>query len=88
MFARLRKQSDYYNRGQRSAVDLLRDARVSVSPRRRAARMGRMRMSPTDIADVAPRPIPYLMGRRPPPTGPAFAPGERECGCDSSTAQR
>ena len=81
VFARLRKQSDYYNRGQRSAVDFLRDARVlglaATLAERRA--WGAMRMSPTDIADVGGATYTYLMNGAAPAgnwTG-LFAPGER-----------
>src|SRR5690606_30332967 len=55
LFARLKKQSDYDNLHKRTIGDFLRDAhtrglRETVADR---AAWGRMRMSPTDLADVS-----------------------------------
>jgi CopA family copper-resistance protein len=63
LFARLRKESDYYNRNLRTAGDLLRDARAlglgaALGDR---AMWGAMRMSPTDLADVGGSTYTYLM---------------------------
>ena len=81
LFARLRKQSDYYNREPRTAEDFLRDARtlgLSATLAERRA-WGAMRMNPTDIADVGGATYTYLMNGAPPAgnwTG-LFSPGER-----------
>jgi CopA family copper-resistance protein len=81
LFARLRKQSDYYNREQRTAGDLLSDARtlgLAATLAERSA-WGAMRMNPTDLADVGGATYTYLLNG----TAPAgnwtglFAPGER-----------
>ena len=81
LFARLRKQSDYYNRAPRTAGDFLRDTRALGLSATLADRLawGAMRMNPTDIADVGGATYTYLMNG----TAPAgnwtglFAPGER-----------
>jgi CopA family copper-resistance protein len=81
LFAKLKKQSDYYNFHQRTVGDFFRDARKhglrpTVSER---AAWGRMRMQPTDLADVSGYTYTYLMNG----TAPAgnwtglFKPGER-----------
>ena len=81
VFAKLKKQSDYYNFHQRTIGDLFRDARTNglgatMSER---AMWGRMRMTPTDLADVSGYTYTYLMNG----TAPAgnwtglFTPGER-----------
>ena len=81
LFARLRKQSDYYNREPRTAGDFLRDARtlgLSATLAERRA-WGAMRMNPTDIADVGGATYTYLMNGAAPAgnwTG-LFSPGER-----------
>src|SRR5687767_10933276 len=81
VFAKLKKQSNYYNRDQRTVGDFLRDARgrglkATLADRRMWAEM---RMNPTDIADVSGGTYTYLMNGLPPAgnwTG-IFTPGER-----------
>jgi CopA family copper-resistance protein len=81
VFAKLKKQSDYYNFHQRTVVDFLRDVRTrglkgTLEDRRM---WGEMRMNPTDIADVSGYTYTYLMNGMPPAanwTG-MFKPGER-----------
>jgi CopA family copper-resistance protein len=81
VFAKLKKQSDYYNFHQRTVGDLWRDIRThglgaAVADRRT---WGEMRMDPTDLADVSGSTYTYLMNG----TAPAgnwtgiFEPGER-----------
>ena len=91
MFARLRKQSDYYNREQRTVGDFLRDARTHGLAATLADRRawGEMRMNPTDIADVGGATYTYLMNGTPPAgnwTG--LFRRASACGCASSTARR
>jgi len=62
VYAKLKKQSDYYNRGRRTFGDFLRDVQrdglaASLADRRQ---WGRMRMSPTDLADVSGATYTYL----------------------------
>jgi CopA family copper-resistance protein len=81
VFAKLKKQSDYYHFHQRTVGDFLRDVRrqgagATFSDR---AAWGRMRMAPTDLADVSGATYTYLMNGVPPAgnwTG-LFASGER-----------
>ena len=81
LFATLKKQADYYNRRQRTVVDFFRDVKRdglsrTVSDRRM---WGRMRMNPTDLADVTGYTYTYLMNGATPAgnwTG-LFKPGER-----------
>jgi CopA family copper-resistance protein len=81
VFAKLKKQSDYYNFNQRTVGDFLRDVRsrgltATLADRRM---WGEMRMNPTDIADVSGRTYTYLMNGAPPAanwTG-LFKAGER-----------
>ena len=81
LFAKLKKQSDYYNFHQRTVGDFFRDVRnrglgATISDR---AAWGEMRMKPTDLADVSGYTYTYLMNG----TAPAgnwtglFKPGER-----------
>ena len=81
VFAKLKKQSDYYNFHQRTAGDFFKDVRTrglkqTLSDRRM---WGEMRMTPTDLADVSGYTYTYLMNG----TAPAgnwtglFQPGER-----------
>ena len=81
VFAKLKKQSDYYNFNEPTVVDFFRD----VSERGSAAAMDKrrmwnqMRMSPTDLADVSAYTYTYLMNGTTPAgnwTG-LFQPGER-----------
>ncbi|MFZ1625513.1 MAG: copper resistance system multicopper oxidase [Gammaproteobacteria bacterium] len=79
--AKLKNQSDYYNFGQRTAGDFLRDVRrdgfsSTVADRRM---WGQMRMNPMDLADVSAYTYTYLLNGKPPAanwTG-LFSPGER-----------
>ncbi len=81
VLAKLKKRSDYYNFQQRTAGDFATDvanAGWAATLRDRLA-WGRMRMSPTDIADVTAYTYTYLMNGLHPAgnwTG-LFAPGER-----------
>jgi CopA family copper-resistance protein len=63
VFAKLKKQSDYYNFHRRTAGDFLRDVRehglAATLADRRA--WGEMRMTPTDLADVSGATYTYLM---------------------------
>jgi FtsP/CotA-like multicopper oxidase with cupredoxin domain len=63
VFAKLKKQSDYYNFNQRTAGDFLKDLRRSGVKRTLADRWawGEMRMNPTDLADVGGATYTYLM---------------------------
>ncbi|HKS62588.1 MAG TPA: copper resistance system multicopper oxidase, partial [Xanthobacteraceae bacterium] len=81
LFAKLKKQSDYYNFNQRTVGDFFRDVRkhgLGTTLSERAA-WGQMRMAPTDLADVSGYTYTYLMNG----TAPAgnwtglFKPGER-----------
>src|SRR5690606_11252117 len=81
LFARLKKQSDYDNLHKRTVGDFLRDARTRGLREALVDRAawGRMRMSPTDLADVGGNTYAYLANGRPSAdawTG-LFAPGER-----------
>jgi CopA family copper-resistance protein len=63
VFAKLKKQSDYYNFNQRTLGDFFQDARkhglgATLSDR---AAWGRMRMKPGDLADVSGYTYTYLM---------------------------
>ena len=81
MFAKLKKQSDYYNFHQRTVGDFFRDVRTQGLKQALADRKmwGEMRMNPTDLADVSGYTYTYLMNG----TAPAgnwtglFKPGER-----------
>ncbi|HEX7814104.1 copper resistance system multicopper oxidase [Dyella sp.] len=81
IFANLKKQSDYYNLGKRTAGDFLRDAKArGISAALSERRMwNQMRMDPTDLADVSAMTYTYLVNG----TSPAanwtglFGPGEK-----------
>jgi CopA family copper-resistance protein len=81
VYSRLKKQSNYYNRQRRTLPDLARDAgrdgwSAALASRREWARM---RMDPTDIADLTGATYTYLVNGLPPAanwTG-LFHPGER-----------
>ena len=81
VFAKLKKQSDYYNFNQRTAGDFFRDVRTRGFTRTVAERRmwGEMRMNPTDLADVSGSTYTYLMNGTPPAGNWSglFAPGER-----------
>ena len=74
-------ESDIYNRHRRTVGDLLRDAKRDGWPATRADRAmwGRMRMSPTDLADVGAPPYTYLANGQAPDANwtALFARGER-----------
>ncbi|MBI5016208.1 MAG: copper resistance system multicopper oxidase [Deltaproteobacteria bacterium] len=81
VLARLKKKSDYYNFQQRTLAELFRDGASGGwgAAFRDRLDWGRMRMSPTDIADVTGYAYTYLVNGRAPEaswTG-LFAPGER-----------
>jgi CopA family copper-resistance protein len=81
VFAKLKKQSDYYNFHQRTVGDFVRDVRDKGWRRTVADRSmwGQMRMNPTDLADVSGHTYTYLANGRAPAgnwTG-LFRPGER-----------
>jgi len=81
VFAKLKKQSNYYNYRQRTVGDFLADVRRAGLSRTLADRKawGDMRMSPADLADVSGATYTYLTNG----TAPAgnwtglFTPGER-----------
>ena len=74
-------ESDIYNRHRRTVGDLLRDAKRDGWPATRADRAmwGRMRMSPTDLADVGAPTYTYLANGHAPDANwtALFARGER-----------
>jgi len=81
VFAKLKKQSDYYNFRQRTVGTFLRDVRENGLSATLAERQmwGEMRMSAADLADVTGYTYTYLMNGRAPAgnwTG-LFAPGEK-----------
>jgi CopA family copper-resistance protein len=81
VFAKLKKMSDYYNFQRRTLGDFFRDISEKGFGPTMSDRLawGRMRMSPTDIADVTGYTYTYLMNGLPPSanwTG-LFKPGER-----------
>ncbi|MBE1160853.1 copper resistance system multicopper oxidase [Dyella acidiphila] len=63
IFARLKKQSDYYNTAQPTVAELLRDARQMGLHQALAMRRmwNAMRMNPTDLSDVSARAYTYLL---------------------------
>ena len=81
VFAKLKKQPDYYNRQQRTVVELFRDVRRNGlgAAFRDRLEWGRMRMNPTDIQDVTGATYTYLVnGTAPEGNWTAlFRPGER-----------
>ena len=81
VFAKLKKQSDYYNVNRRTVGDFIRDVRQHGLSQTLADRRlwGGMRMNPTDLADVTGATYTYLMSGTTPAgnwTG-LFTPGER-----------
>ena len=81
VFAKLKKQSDYYNVNRRTVGDFIRDVRQHGLSETLADRRlwGGMRMNPTDLADVTGATYTYLMNGTTPAgnwTG-LFTPGER-----------
>jgi CopA family copper-resistance protein len=81
VFAKLKKQSDYYNFHKRTIGDFFTDVRTNGLRDTLGERLmwGRMRMSATDIADVSGYTYTYLMNGQPPAANwiGLFAPGER-----------
>jgi CopA family copper-resistance protein len=81
VFAKLKKQSNYYNFHQRTVGDFFRDVRAEGGDATLADRAmwGRMRMTPTDLADVSGYTYTYLVnGHAPAGNWTAlFRPGER-----------
>jgi CopA family copper-resistance protein len=81
IFAKLKKQADYFNFNQRTVGDFFRDVRergwsATIADRRM---WGQMRMNPTDLGDVTGAAYTYLMNGVTPAgnwTG-LFRPGER-----------
>jgi len=81
VFAKLKKQSDYYNFNAPTAMDFFRDAseRGLGKAMERRRMWNQMRMSPTDLADISAHTYTYLMNGTTPAgnwTG-LFNPGER-----------
>lgn len=81
VFAKLKKQSNYYNFQQRTLGDFFGDVSergLGATLSNRAA-WGRMRMDPTDIADITGATYTYLMNGRAPGANwtALFKPGER-----------
>jgi len=81
VFAKLKKQSDYYNFNQPTLGDFLRDVseRGWSEALARRRMWNRMRMSPTDLADISAYTYTYLMNGTPPAGNwtALFKPGER-----------
>ncbi len=81
VFANLKKQGDYYNFNQPTASDFLEDASNSSLSKAMGKRKmwNRMRMNPTDLADISAPTFTYLMNGITPRgnwTG-LFSPGEK-----------
>jgi CopA family copper-resistance protein len=81
IYAKLKKQSDYYNYSMPTAVDFARDVRKQGLAKALAARRmwNEMRMNPTDFSDVSGATYTYLMNGAAPAgnwTG-LFRPGEK-----------
>ena len=81
VFAKLKKSSDYYNYNKRTLADLFRDSARDGLGETLEERMmwGRMRMDPTDIADITGATYTYLLNGNAPQsnwTG-LFRPGEK-----------
>jgi len=81
IMAKLKKQSGYYNFNKATVVDFFRDVgrtswRATLSDR---LAWGRMRMDPTDIADVTGSTYTFLVNGQPPKANwtALFTPGER-----------
>jgi CopA family copper-resistance protein len=81
IFSKLKKQSDYYNFNEPTAIDFFRDAADNGFSAALSKRQmwNRMRMSPTDLADISGYTYTFLMNGATPAanwTG-LFNPGER-----------
>jgi CopA family copper-resistance protein len=81
VFAKLKKQSDYYNFHKRTLGDFFRDVRKRGLSQTIDDRLmwGQMRMNPTDLADVSGHTYTYLMNGVSPAANwtALFKPGER-----------
>jgi CopA family copper-resistance protein len=81
VFAKLKKQSDYYNFNQRTVGEFVRDVRSMGFKRALEDRKmwGEMRMNPTDLSDVSGYTYTYLMNGAPPAANwtALFTAGER-----------
>ncbi|MEQ9145618.1 MAG: copper resistance system multicopper oxidase [Parvibaculaceae bacterium] len=81
VFAKLKKQSDYYNFQKRTIGDFFRDASEHGLGETLSDRLawGRMRMDPTDIADITAATYTYLINGQAPSSNwtALFRPGER-----------
>jgi CopA family copper-resistance protein len=81
VFAKLKKLSGYYNFQKRTVFDVFRDAAATDWGPTIADRLawGRMRMDPTDIADVTGYTYTFLLNGQPPAANwtALFKPGER-----------
>ena len=81
VFAKLKKQSDYYNFQKRTIGDFFDDVEVKGLGATLKDRLawGRMRMSPTDIADITGATYTYLINGQAPDSNwtALFMPGER-----------
>jgi CopA family copper-resistance protein len=81
VMARLKKAPDYYNHHRRTVGDFLRDVRRDGLRAAVAERVawGRMRMGPSDIADVTGATYAYLMNGHAPAANwtALYAPGDR-----------
>jgi FtsP/CotA-like multicopper oxidase with cupredoxin domain len=81
VMARLKKAPDYYNHHRRTVGDFLRDVRRDGLRAAVAERVawGRMRMGPSDIADVTGATYTYLMNGHAPAANwtALYAPGDR-----------
>jgi CopA family copper-resistance protein len=81
LYSNLKKQSDYYNFHRRTAGTFIEDVKSKGlrSTVRNRLMLGRMDMSPTDIADVTSATYTYLMNGNPPDANwtALFKPGER-----------
>jgi FtsP/CotA-like multicopper oxidase with cupredoxin domain len=76
VLANLKKMGGYYNFQRRTVADLFRSSDAGLADR---LRWGRMRMDPTDIADITGYTYTYLMNGMPPGRNwtALFDPGER-----------
>lgn len=81
VYAKLKKQSDYYNFNEPTAIDFFRDvADNGLSTALSKRRMwNQMRMTPSDLADISAYTYTYLMNGLPPAANwnALFSPGER-----------
>jgi CopA family copper-resistance protein len=80
LYATLKRQSDYYNHGQRTVADFLGEVRSKGWSTAASdwSMWGRMRMDPSDLVDVSGAAYSYLMNGEPPAGNwtAQFSPGE------------